>query len=138
MARCIVRRLMGELGLKGPVRGRTARTTFGKVAEASSAARANRGLQASAQTHCGYPTCPMQRPSEVLRTWLWSSTPSCAVWSEGAYRGRPDSPRKRLGIFSGLRIERKSRGTSCEWSMPPPSASPLAGQSAMFDSLFTD
>jgi len=47
VARCTVRRLMAELGLKGVVRGRATRTTFPNVAEACPADRVNRQFQAS-------------------------------------------------------------------------------------------
>ena len=47
VARCTVRRLMGELGLRGAVRGREIRTTFTNVAEACPADRVNRQFQAS-------------------------------------------------------------------------------------------
>ena len=45
VARCTVRRLMGELGLKGAVRGRTPKTTFANVADASPADRVKRQFQ---------------------------------------------------------------------------------------------
>jgi putative transposase len=46
VARCTVRRLMRELGLKGAVRGRTTKTTFPTVAELCPADRVNRQFQA--------------------------------------------------------------------------------------------
>lgn len=45
VARCTVRRLMGELGLKGTVRGRAPKTTFANVADVSPADRLNRQFQ---------------------------------------------------------------------------------------------
>jgi putative transposase len=46
VARCTVRRLMRELGLKGAVRGRTAKTTVAAAAEACPADRVNRQFKA--------------------------------------------------------------------------------------------
>ena len=46
VARCTVRRLMREVGLKGTVRGRRTKTTFSNVAEACPADRVNRQFHA--------------------------------------------------------------------------------------------
>ncbi len=46
VARCTVRRLMRDLGLKGAVRGRTTKTTFSNVAEVHPADRVNRQFKA--------------------------------------------------------------------------------------------
>jgi transposase InsO family protein len=88
VARCTVERLMGELGLRGVVRGKTCRTTTPDTTIARPADLVDRDFAAQRPNQLWVADLTYVATGRGSCTWPWSSTPSPASSSAGRPRGR--------------------------------------------------